>query len=325
MVFKNVSRFMPGLLLCLGTVLMPSAFAACRPGGNTPPFPLIQRISGPAVIDNLNPALPIGTVLASVTINESTGFQVSCFPQKIFNWHLRAVGTNVGPGLVDSGIPGIGLRITRPDGRVLPVDVPLNHFRVNYNPEPHGLQLVKVGNITQGGTLSGSFYEILQTNPGNFLLATAQLTAPIRVELLRAPTCVVDTQNIDVSFPSIPLTPSINPVLARSDFAIRLNCSGGDPGATLAVNLALTDAITPGNVSEVLSLAPASTAMGVGIRVLFNSSPIRFGPYTGAKPLRVGATANGIYTIPLNAELFQTGTPKAGQFTASATFTIDHQ
>ncbi|KVO43095.1 hypothetical protein WL02_03365 [Burkholderia ubonensis] len=90
----------------------------------------------------------------------------------------------------------------------------------------------------------------------------------------------------------------------------------------------LTDLTAPGNTSNQLTLAPASTAKGVKLRILRNGSPVGYGPDS-----RVAGNPNQWYVgrastttnIPLSAQYIATGPVSAGTVKGVATFTMSYQ
>ena len=107
---------------------------------------------------------------------------------------------------------------------------------------------------------------------------------------------------------------------AEKSFTIDLDCN-----ASTRVNLTLEGAQDPGGAAGVLALtqeASGTTASGVGVQVLYNSTPVTF-----SSLFNVTTTATaGKYSIPLKARYYQTADKvKGGQANSLATFTLTYQ
>ncbi|NTY34970.1 fimbrial protein [Burkholderia diffusa] len=117
---------------------------------------------------------------------------------------------------------------------------------------------------------------------------------------------------------------------ARSaPFSVGLNCD-----ANVSVHATLTDATNPANTGSALSLAPSSTAAGVGIQILKKgeSTPLSFGPDSSAKgntnQWMVGksSTANTQISVPFEARYVKVAeTIKPGSVSALSTITFSYQ
>lgn len=322
---KNLRSCAIALLLGLGSCLFESAWARCdliSPGLS---FPIDQRLNGPHSIAELDAGAPLGSVLKEVYVHETQSYEMECLPS-IGSRYFSILGGPAGHGAVLSGIPGIGLKLIGPDGIPMPYDDLFPRPELFNVPASYKLQLIKVGEMTQDGVLPEFLFESHVPLHGNLLIAKGRLIDPIEVSVRRIPTCLLLQQNVEVSFPQSNLDASTGPVLQATDFSIGLQCDGGTAGARAPLFVTFTDAVAPGNLSDVLTLSPISTAAGVGIRVLFKGTPVRFSPYgASTERMRVGSAGNGIHPIELVAELVRTGAVKTGHFSASSIFTIDYQ
>jgi type 1 fimbria pilin len=110
---------------------------------------------------------------------------------------------------------------------------------------------------------------------------------------------------------------------------VSVKCDAG-----VAVYATMTDATTAGNLTNILSLTPSSTAQGVGIQVFHDgqSTPVTFGPPSGTpdgNPAQwfVGSNpGTATYTIPFTASYIQTeNSVSAGSVTGRATVTFTYQ
>ncbi|MCA8003484.1 MULTISPECIES: fimbrial protein [Burkholderia] len=117
---------------------------------------------------------------------------------------------------------------------------------------------------------------------------------------------------------------------ARSaPFSIGLNCD-----ANVNVHATLTDATNPANTGNALSLAPSSTAAGVGIQILKKgeSTPLSFGPDSSGKGntnqwlVGKSSAANTKISVPFEARYVKVAEKiKAGSVSALSTITFSYQ
>lgn len=111
----------------------------------------------------------------------------------------------------------------------------------------------------------------------------------------------------------------------NTPFSLGLNCSAG----TL-VNLTLTDATTPSNTSNVLTLGSGATASGVGTQIPNGMTPIVYGADSSAAGNNnqwfAGTANGGPMTLPLNVRYIRTANPiTPGKVAGLATFTLSYQ
>lgn len=144
---------------------------------------------------------------------------------------------------------------------------------------------------------------------------------------------VVDGANSIVNLPAVTAT-SFNGVGSLSSqaaerFAITLDCE-----EDVRVHATMTDASDPANTTDILTLAPGSTASGVGIQVLRDNgtTPVNFGPdsanagnpnqwYIATTPLG-GARVD----VPFVARYAQSGAKvSVGSVMARSTITFSYQ
>ncbi|HFV9915591.1 TPA: fimbrial protein [Salmonella enterica subsp. diarizonae serovar 61:l,v:z35] len=136
-------------------------------------------------------------------------------------------------------------------------------------------------------------------------------------------------QNVTVPLNTISLMsiPSAGSELQGGTTSISLNCQTG-----VSVFATLTDATTPSNTSNLLSLTPDSTATGVGLRLYKNndSTPLSFGPDSPVKgnlnQWRLSAGTEAMPSVVLRANYVNTnGTPTAGTVNGVTTITFSYQ
>lgn len=164
----------------------------------------------------------------------------------------------------------------------------------------------------------------ITTQPGTMSLASTTIT-------IRGSSCTMTTPSTQtVALPTISRTAlaSTGATAAKgAGFHIGLNCDAG-----VALHVTMTDASTPTNTGDTLSLAPGSTAKGVGVQLFYNgsSTPVPYGPDSPVKgntnQWQVGSSPSAAsYDIPLMAGYVSTGTVTPGSVQAKATFTFSYQ
>ncbi|MBR8207450.1 fimbrial protein [Burkholderia cenocepacia] len=330
------------LALFLSAVLPIHALAACKAnttdgrdyfivtgrGFNPPPF-------SPGDI-------PIGGVIYEATAT-GLSFTNATDPQNPltkcdfqFVNRMTGVGTPGASNIYPTSIPNVGMRIVSPRGEVAPFssgappgwETPWN---VNYAPK---IQLIKTGNITESGVLSGAYAYYRANTDGGQVLAEYRFAGPVLVTP-KVPSCTVTTPRIQVpmgkTLASTVFT-GVGATAPSQSFEINLSCSGGDKGTSAKVYVTLTDATNPGNTSKTLSLSKDSKATGVGLQILKGDDVLGYGPASSAigntNQWLGGSVAQGAsgMSIPLRARYVQTS-PRVtvGTANAIANFTMSYQ
>ncbi|OLF54292.1 hypothetical protein BTN82_14700 [Pseudomonas chlororaphis] len=136
-------------------------------------------------------------------------------------------------------------------------------------------------------------------------------------------TCKVQNKDMLVTLPSIDVSSIKNNKVQPVSFGIGLNCTPG-----MSVSITLTDAAMPTNTSSVLSLAPGSTASGVGLTVFNSSGAVKFGP-DSVSPSNINqwliGQSSGLSRIPLTVQYVSTGVPKPGLINGLMSFTLSYK
>lgn len=247
-----------------------------------------------------------------------------------------------GQGTYSTNIPGIGIRwwatwkgptipngyteIIEPGNRVEPG----KYIASFTDTQTIWVELIKTGSIQQGKLSIASNVEVVYYCPcsNQWAVSVAGVSS-----VAAAPKCSLSTPIPQIDLGKISTT-AFNGVGARSApvlFSISLTCSGGDPGIGIGSYVTLTDASTPGNFSDILSLSPQSSASGLGIQITNEKGTVKFGPDSTtagstnqwkAGDIQPGASA---FKIPLRASYIQTG-PKVTPGTAigQANFTLSY-
>lgn len=229
----------------------------------------------------------------------------------------------LGNNLYESGVPGVAYRITMGGSACrtgyLPLNCAYQTWAVAFQPRVVTIDLVKTGPLTQSGEMSGEFAKIDAGNAAGIVTSEAisyQWSSPFYIKVAN-PTCSVTTPNQTVN---------LDPVMAKNftgvgstagtakNFNISLNCTAGTGNTSALVYFTLSDANTPGNLSDMLTPGPTSTSQGVGMRIFYQGAAVKFGPQATAGNipntnqyfLTTVPTAGGTYNIPLSAQYVQT-------------------
>ncbi|WP_390343814.1 fimbrial protein [Variovorax boronicumulans] len=299
-----------------------------------------------AVIGNIgrskiNPNVPDGTVIDYV-ISEYAGVQGGT--KVICSGGLgisprNGIGATGPYNTYRTSIPGGGLRFSH-SGSSLPANMvgpwPLS---VNYGtqgsisiygyPYSAKIEIVKIGEIKAGGTLSG---EVAAGYFKGTFKYISYVIKPAAQMQLAIPTCKVTTPSVGAFLGNVSATSftGVGQTSQAVPLNISLTCSNGAAGVNGKVFVTLTDQTRPTNVSNTLSLNAASTAQGVGIQVLNGTNVISYGPDSNVVGNKnqwlAGTTSNGVFNIPLTARYVQTDTTvKPGSANGRATFTMSYQ
>ncbi|MFL9990236.1 fimbrial protein [Paraburkholderia sediminicola] len=189
------------------------------------------------------------------------------------------------------------------------------------------VDLVATGQIGLSGTntlsynVSPWFTASANNGSGEMKVSNLAVTATVTTR-----TCSVTTTSVDVPLPQANAgkLSSIGSTTGSTALHLGINCSAG-----ANVKVTLTDASDVSNRSTTLSLAPGSTATGVGLQILFESTPIAFGPDSAAADNQnqwaAGTAKGGPMDIPLTAQYIRTGTVSPGSVKGLATFTMSYQ
>jgi type 1 fimbria pilin len=145
---------------------------------------------------------------------------------------------------------------------------------------------------------------------------------------LSTATCSVQTPGLAVALPNVTTNAfgsGIGATAARTAFNLSFACAQG-----AQVSIVITDAVSPSNRTDILTLGAESTAKGIGVQVLKDQrTTVFFGPDAAGPNVPnqwlIGATPNGLLTLPLWAQYVRTGAVTAGSVKALATFTMSYQ
>ena len=137
--------------------------------------------------------------------------------------------------------------------------------------------------------------------------------------------CAVANKAVTISLPDVGTRDLISAgaTAGTTSGSIPLSCNAGTN-----VYVTFTDASNPANTSDVLSLAPSSTATNVGLQILYNGKPITYGPDSSANgnanQFLLGSSAN-LSNIPLMVRYYSRGDATAGIVRGVSTLTFSYQ
>ncbi|UIF86640.1 fimbrial protein [Cupriavidus necator] len=264
------------------------------------------------------------SIVCTGTIAQNWGYASPMVPvpgySNVYQTPVSGIGIKTGWANWLSGSPSV-------DSTAL-VSPPASLSVPNPSPTPYGpmgryrLQLVVTGPVMPGtislpGLLAQASYGALTVN---------QLVVAGSTNIV-APACTVQNTSVVVNMPTISASalPAAGATAGQTGFNISLSCTGAT-----AVTMTLTDAAQPGNTSSSLSLATGSSAGGVAYQILYNGTPVSYGPDSAnagnLNQFNVGTMAGaGAMNIPLAARYVRTGTVTPGSANANATFTMSYQ
>ncbi|MBI6635906.1 fimbrial protein [Pseudomonas paralactis] len=319
--------FVVAFFMC--SIMQAQAFGVFTPGNATVQLPV--SISTPG-------SLAIGSVIWSSPIVVT---QLSNVDERYFQVLSSASQVSGFEDVFFTGVAGIGVRYkvlatTRdyPGGVNAKIGVryPIKQWAAgdSYQQE-FSIELVKVGSISTTSVTVPSLTMYLCPDYGQpcWSRFTLQVSGTSSVKV--GPSCKVSTPVIPVRLGKVSLSSfaNIGDASSPSYFSISLSCTGGDVGVSTYPYVTLTDVVSPGNISDVLSLSTGSTASGIGIQVFHGDDLLKFGPDSSApdnvNQWKAGEIKRGeaLFQIPLRARYVRTGkSMQPGTANGQATFTF---
>ncbi|MFP3507502.1 fimbrial protein [Burkholderia sp. SIMBA_062] len=322
---------------CFSGIFSATSWADCTSNTNNGLNYYIANVSGFSPPDFSPGAIPIGGVIYSktgtVTFTNKKGPTASVHCTDWTYTYVTGVGVPDGNTIYPTSIPNVGLRM-KAGNTLVPYRASSYFSDTDWN-ETYSLtiELVKTGNITAGGVLSGAYAQYRANNASGQLLVEYRFASPVVVRP-RVPTCKVATPLVTVPMGMFGISAfnGVGTTVAPRSFAISLACSGGDAGTMTNAYTTLTDSTMPSNTSTTLSLTKESTASGVGVQIMTGDTLVGFGPDSAAvgntNQWKVGTVVPGQanLTVPLAARYVQTGSKiTPGSANARATFTMSYQ
>lgn len=213
-----------------------------------------------------------------------------------------------------------------------------NHSNIKFNLGVNSrIRFIAIGNIN-----AGSYY-IAPRIVGKAILSDSLTT--IRNEMasfetsypgflltFKAATCSIEpsSQNQTVTMPTVDTSQfkGVGSTVGSKKFDTTVECPEG-----IALYATLTDSTAPSNNTNILTLAPSSTASGIGLNISNASGPISFGPASSVKGnlnqwFIVGGSGSSaaLYTFSLTANYIQTSEKMIpGTINAISTITLSYQ
>lgn len=329
--------------LCLAMVSQGAVAALNDCSG---PLPITVNIPNVAVPSSL----PVGQVIPGA--RGSFAIPVNCVngvPSAGSRWNLTestAAPFSLVLGFTDvytrSGMnAGLGFRLRDSNGNVLvPFDYQggsrttfdLGPARTGANTLQGSFELVKTASTIAPGSggfsLQAHVPQQVWANGGNG--PTSAIALAYAIQPTTVASCSVTQSNITVPMPTVSRSslPGIGATSGGVRFNIALNCESGSN-----LRISMTDATLPSNQTTTLTLAAASTAVGIGVQMLYGAELVKYGPapysYTGPVPstnsINLGVRS-GTVQIPFQARYIRTGsTLGAGTVQALSTFMLSYQ
>lgn len=180
-------------------------------------------------------------------------------------------------------------------------------------------ELIKTANSISSGTINIKIAEMYSTGTANFATIPVYLTATVNVLA-----CSVSTPNVNVTLPVVNANSftGVGHTQGDTPFTVGLQC---DAGAKINATLNFTqdNDTTNQSVAAVTGKGSAGVASGVGIQLLYGSTPLKNNILTLLK------TSGGGVELPagaFTARYFQTkNSVQPGNANTTATMTLTYQ
>lgn len=178
----------------------------------------------------------------------------------------------------------------------------------------------------EAGTIVEAPYMVVTYSGSCFPTVSYRADIQGGVSVIKPHTCSLLTSRVNVNLPDVKASSLRNAgsTVGDTGFSIDLSCDKGSN-----VYISLTDKNNVSNRGGVLSLDKASTASGVGIEILMNQKPVKFGAdssVAGAvNQMLVGPSTPSLTSIPFTARYISLGKTASGTVSAIATFTMSYQ
>ncbi|MDH1125453.1 fimbrial protein [Enterobacter sp. GD03975] len=282
--------------------------------------------------------VPVGSVLGSVTVNHPINCDAKGQTTAEGSWAIQLAPTNIDngasviAGVRATNVEGIGLRwknyssTTGATGTVTNGSLNLSTWQRGISQKGatfnDTFELVKTASTPRTGIISP-------------LVIAIQYSTPVSKNVQRQPlfkylisgvntntvSCLVQDSNlnIDMGFAVASKFNGIGSTQNPVNFNVSLNCD-----AQTSVNVTLDNvSVLADATNGVLGLSSASTASGVGIQILHQDSPVKFGSMIN----HAITTSNGeIVNIPFKAAYYQTDKNiQPGTINATASFTMTYR
>lgn len=274
------------------------------------------------------PSLQVGSAIPPVV--QST-FTVNC-PSRAFTMrYISGANLSAVTNVWQTNVPGVGVRAiltsyngqarskilsnlaSGQDGELEPGGVPAVQFQLEVS-----YQLYKTDNtISPGSVQMPDILGIFSRT--NQLVSGTPGYVSIDGTTISSSTCSVVRPNVAVALPQVSTSSlaGAGTTAGTTPFQIDLNCM-----PSTSVSIRFTDANAPGNQSQILTLAPTSTATGVGLQILLrNNQPVTFGT---TYPVGAAGAGGGAFPINLFSRYYATGAVTSGRVDGIAEFWLTY-
>ncbi|MEM5384321.1 fimbrial protein [Paraburkholderia phymatum] len=272
--------------------------------------------------------VPVGTVLSSQANNAGiSASSVTCNVQK----DVTVNGTPLpgDPLTFQTNVPGIGVRFYITNGwNGSWIQVPVS--QTLSSPSGASAHYTRADLVVTGPVSTGS----ITTLPSMMVKFSGSCITTVTATQSLTPGTAITSNTCSVTTPAL----AFNLPKGLSNKLVTTGSTTGDTTVPLGLNCAagvkvavtITDATNPQNLTTTLSLAPGSSASGVGLQILNGSTPVAFGPDSAVagntNQWSAGTAAGGTMQIPLTARYVRTsGTLVPGSVAGRATFTMSYQ
>ena len=241
----------------------------------------------------------------------------------VYNTTVSGVGTligtaaTVGPGLCSSSGTGY---ITSTQNWMYAGGCGSPNSNTNFTIYEQNLfQLIKTASPLASGLINMKIAEFFPTRTANFNAIPIYLTATVN-----ALACSVSTPNVSVTLPTVNVGSftGVGNTLGGTPFTIGLQCDA-NARINATLNFSQDSDTTDQSVAAVTGKGSAGVASGVGIQLLYGSTPLKNNTMTLLK------TSSGGLELPagaFSARYFQTkSTVQAGTANTTATMTLTYQ
>lgn len=233
---------------------------------------------------------------------------------------VNSRGGNKDNQTYETGIPGIGYRITHPTAYL--TAYPLNSDTIGAPASfsvTSGVQLIKTGPIASGSTLvAGPLADWRWVDMEGTVLTPETFRLGNSITFT-TPSCTLVANPINVVLPAATSSAftGVGSTSGKKPFQIQLSCPAGTAVTQITMHTALPDS----HAGVVAPTAGAGYAQGVGVQILDgNSNPMVFETQAVVTP------PNATASIPYFAQYFQTApTVSGGNVKATVTFDIFYQ
>ncbi|KPC54123.1 fimbrial protein [Amantichitinum ursilacus] len=301
----------------------------------------------------LNTNVPIGAEMgqAKLEFSPSANVGITCRGNGYLNSEMNPAYAFLGgsPQLYATGLPGVAMslsldwldtagRFAAPQGYIASRGKGDLAYVKHSDVEITATFIKTDSGPVRAGQLSGTLFYLYATDKegnGKFDLASYNLQSPLVLKADAPPSCAVDAESKTTALTLQDVKATAfrgqGSTANATPFTLRFTCSGAENGAALRAQIGFTDANSPGNGGNALTLSPKSTAQGVGVQIKdLNGTAYSFGPETltwdAAGHKTLGDWGDGKRTLSLMAHYVQTGAAiKAGSVNAMATFVMTYQ